>query len=190
MTSRSADDLSENCAIEPITILRCFRLPSDPASRHRNSQTSGPCERVDRVILPFCIASRLLLLAWSTRVSWLDCHCAKGNRAGGQQHAKRASPHATAVSGHLYKPATQPLSGDFRAGTNRYSSAVQVRTSAADPTGYRFAAAMSHCLPLTRKISDGANSARNSELHRANKAERNGYFCFDLSIFCLNVAAT
>lgn len=61
-TSRSASDLSENCAIEPITILRCFRLPSAPASRHLNSQTSGPRKRVDRVILPFCIASPFLPL--------------------------------------------------------------------------------------------------------------------------------
>src|ERR1700757_544314 len=63
-TPRSADDLSENCAIEPITILRCFRLPSAPASRHLNSQTSGPRKRVDHVILPFCITSPFLLFSF------------------------------------------------------------------------------------------------------------------------------
>src|SRR5260370_9311005 len=59
---RSAADSSANRRIEPTTILRCLRLPSGPDSRHLNSQTSGPFNRLDRVILPFCIVAPFLLL--------------------------------------------------------------------------------------------------------------------------------
>ena len=59
---RSAADSSANWRIEPTTILRCLRLPSGPDSRHLNSQTSGPFNRLDRVILPFCIVAPFLLL--------------------------------------------------------------------------------------------------------------------------------
>src|SRR5258708_32061900 len=59
---RSAADSSANWRLEPMTILRCLRLPSGPDSRHLNSQTSGPFNRLDRVILPFCIVSPFLLL--------------------------------------------------------------------------------------------------------------------------------
>src|ERR1700674_417710 len=59
---RSAADSSANWRIEPTTILRCLRLPSGPDSRHLNSQTSGPFNRLDRVILPFWIVAPFLLL--------------------------------------------------------------------------------------------------------------------------------
>lgn len=44
-----------SCSTDPRTILRCLRLPSAPASRHLNSQTSGPLCRSARITLPFCI---------------------------------------------------------------------------------------------------------------------------------------
>lgn len=84
--------LSGNWVIGPITILRCFRLPSGPASRHLTSQTSGPFERVDRMILPFCMASPFLLLVWSTKTPWSECHCGKWSRAedsGGSDHVRK-----------------------------------------------------------------------------------------------------
>src|SRR3974390_2773219 len=90
--ARGADDLWGNWVVGPITILRCFRLPSGPASRHLKSQTSGPSERLDRVILPFCMASPFLLLVWSAKTSWSECHCGKRSRAedaGGSEHRRR-----------------------------------------------------------------------------------------------------
>jgi len=126
--ARSADDLSGNWVIGPITILRCFCLPSGPASRHLKSQTSEPFERVDRMILPFCMASPVLLLVWSTKTSWSECHCGKWSRAedaGGSDHRRRlrcscADTLRTLLNSAAYDDA-------FSAGKNQFGWAVHVR---------------------------------------------------------------
>jgi hypothetical protein len=66
-----------------------------------------------------------------------------------------------------------PLYGAFRAGTNRYKRAVHVRTTYGDPTGYRFAAAMSQCLRLTRKTRIARTViARQADLNRLAQLAR------------------
>src|SRR5438067_7609047 len=54
-TACRAADSSISCSVYPTTILRCFRFPSGPGSRHPNSQTAGPFRRSARIMLPYCI---------------------------------------------------------------------------------------------------------------------------------------
>jgi hypothetical protein len=62
------------------------------------------------------------------------------------------------------RPTVTPMAVTFCALVRlRRNKQVQVSNfcdekARANLADYRFAAAMSHCLPLTRKISDGANS--------------------------------
>src|SRR5215469_13570812 len=61
-TARRAAASSASWSTEPITILRCVRLPLPANSRQRNSQTAGPLCRSARINYTFSIpASRIFM---------------------------------------------------------------------------------------------------------------------------------